>query len=172
MNLRRSFSIWRPLTAGAVFLAAGSIAFAQSGAVTSPGQPIPGTLGASPSSSSVPVKLVAGTIPISLQDAIDRALKQNLALLLSAQDINGARGQRWEQLSALLPQVTADPRIEESKINLNQLGISISVPGLTLPTVVGPFSYFDARLSVQQSLFNWKSIENSRAAAQNVKSAE
>ena len=115
----------------AFFFAVVSIAFAQTSAVTSPGQPIPGTQAANTYSSSVPVKIVPGTIPISLQDAIDRALKQNLALLLSAQDINGARGQRWEQLSALLPQVTADPHVEESKINLNEL--EISVPGLSLP---------------------------------------
>lgn len=154
-----------------MFFAAPSIASAQTGAVTSPGQPIPGAQGESPYSSSVPVKLVPGTIPISLQDAIDHALKQNLAVLLSTQDVSSARGRRWAELSALLPQITADPRIEESKINLNQLGISLPIPGLILPAAVGPFSYFDVRVSVQQSLFNWKSIENSRAAAQNVKSA-
>lgn len=36
----------------------------------------------SPFSGSVPAKLVPGVLPISLQDAIDRGLKQNLGLLL------------------------------------------------------------------------------------------
>src|SRR6202522_4377828 len=72
---------------------------------THPGQAIPGTGGVSPFAGSVPGKLVAGVVPLSLQDAIDRGLKQNLGLLLSLADIGAARGQRWEQLSALLPHV-------------------------------------------------------------------
>jgi len=37
---------------------------------------------------------------------------------------------------------------------------------------VGPFSYFDARAAVSQTLFDWKSINAARAAQQNVKSAD
>jgi outer membrane protein TolC len=37
---------------------------------------------------------------------------------------------------------------------------------------VGPFSYFDARAAVTQTLFNWKSINASRAASASVKSAD
>ncbi len=48
----------------------------------------------------------------------------------------------------------------------------MKVPGFTFPTSVGPFSYFDARVNVTQSLFDWKSINNARAAGQSVKSAE
>ncbi len=40
------------------------------------------------------------------------------------------------------------------------------------PPSVGPFSYFDARANVTQSLFDWKSINAARAASQSVKSAE
>jgi outer membrane protein TolC len=111
-------------------------------------------------------------VTISLQGAIDLGLKQNLGVLLSNADIRSARGQRWEQLSALLPHVTAAPYVDASKANLSEVGISLKVPGLTFPTSVGPFSYFDARLSVTQSLFDWKSINNARAAGQNVKAAE
>ncbi|HET9401875.1 MAG TPA: TolC family protein [Candidatus Acidoferrales bacterium] len=171
MRLRSNFGVRRVSLLAVLFLFAPEPARPQSSTISSPGQAIPGTLGTNPFASSAPAKPTPGTISISLQEAIDRGLQQNLGLLLSNAEIGNARGQRWEQLSALLPQVTADPHIEESKINLKELGISISVPGLTLPAAVGPFSYFDARLSVQQSLFNWKSIENSRAAAQNVKSA-
>ena len=63
-------------------------------------------------------------MPLSLQDAIDRGLKQNLGLLLSHADIRSARGQRWEQLSALLPHVTAAPYVAESKINIDELGFA------------------------------------------------
>ena len=111
---------------------------------STPGEAIPGTLGVSPLAGSVPAELSPGVIPLSLQEAIDRGLKQNLGLLLSNADTRLARGQRWEQLSALLPHVDAAPYVADSEINLSELGI-ISVPGISLPTSVGPFSYFDAR---------------------------
>ena len=138
---------------------------------STPGQAIPGTLGVSPFAGSVPAKLVPGVMPLSLRDAIDRGLKQNLGLLLSNADIRSARGQRWEQLSALLPHVTAAPYVDESQINLRELGLSFTFPGVNIPSSVR-FSYFDARVSVDQSLFNWKSINNTRAASQSLKSAE
>ena len=137
---------------------------------SNPGQAIPGTSGVSPFASSVPAKLVPGVMPLSLQDAISRGLKQNLGLLLSRADIRSARGQRWEQLSALLPRVTAAPDVEASKINLSELGLT-SFGGITLPRSVGPFSYFDARAAVAQTLFDWKSINATRAAGQSLKSA-
>jgi len=137
---------------------------------SNPGQAIPGTSGVNPFAGSVPTQLVPGVMPLSLQDAINRGLKQNLGLLLSHADIRSARGQRWEQLSALLPHVTAAPYMEASKINLAELGLT-SVGGISIPTSVGPFSYFDARANVTQTLFDWKSINATRAASQSLKSA-
>src|SRR5277367_5780104 len=136
-----------------------------------PGQAIPGTTGVSPFAGSVSGKLIPGVLPLSLQDAIDRGLKQNLGLLLSNADVRSARGQRWEQLSALLPHVTAAPYVADSKSNLAELGFG-NAPGLKLPPSIGPFSYFDARVAVTQSLFNWQSINATRAAGQSLKSAE
>jgi outer membrane protein TolC len=99
-------------------------------------------------------------------------LKQNLGALLSNSDIKSARGQRWEQLSALLPHVTAGPYVADSQINLAELGFTFNSPGFSLPPSIGPFSYFDARIAVSQSLFDWKAINSERAARQNLKSAE
>jgi outer membrane protein TolC len=138
---------------------------------SSSGAALPGTLEGSPFSGSVPGERVPGVIPLSLQQAIDRGLKQNLGLLLSNTDIRSARGQRWEQLSALLPHATLSPYVAVSKINLGELGLT-SLPGTAIPAAVGPFSYFDSRASVTQSVFDWKSINATRAATQNVKSAE
>jgi outer membrane protein TolC len=158
----------------ASFLLCGpAITFAQtpSTPASTPGEAIPGTLGVSPFAGSTPAKLVPGVLPLSLQEAIDRGLKTNLGLLLSDANIRSARGQRWEQLSALLPQVTATPYVADSQINLAELGFA-SIPGFAIPTSIGPFSYFDARLNVAQSLFDSKLINNTRASTQNLKSAE
>ena len=138
---------------------------------SAPGQAIPGTGGVSTFAGSVPSKLVPGILPLSLRDAIERGLKQNLGLLLSNADIHSARGQRWEQLSSLLPHVTAAPYIAEAKVNIDELGFAGLGSLLHIPSSVGPFSYFDARAAVTQTLFDWKSINATRAASQNVKSA-
>jgi len=139
---------------------------------SAPGQAIPGTSGASTFASSVPTKVVPGVLQISLQDAIDRGLRQNLGLLLSRADTRSARGQRWEQLSALLPHVTAAPYVAESKLNIDQLGFAGLASIFHLSPSVGPYSYFDARAAVTQTLFDWQSISATRAANQNVKSAD
>jgi outer membrane protein TolC len=155
------------LFAGVLLLSARA-SFAQFETTPTPGQPMPGTQGVSPVAGSVPAKSVPGVIAISLQDPIDRGWKQNLRLLLSDTNTRAARGQRWEQLSALRTHVTATPYVADSQINLAELGFT-SIGGATLPASVGPFSYFDARVNVAQSLFDSKLT---RAASQNLKSAE
>ncbi len=144
-----------------------------SGAVSgTPGQSSPTGNGANPYSGSVPTKLIAGRMPLSLENAIDLGLKHNLGLLLSRTDTVAARGQRWQELSALLPQVTAAPYVAESKLNVDELGFAGLATLLHISPSIGPFSYFDARAGVNQSLFDWKSINAARAASQSVKSAD
>lgn len=121
---------------------------------------------------SVPSKLVPGVLPISLNDAINRGLKQNLGLLLSSQDVGSARGQRWQQLSSLLPNLTTSSYVNKSQIDLAEFGFSFKIPGATIPAIVGPFTYFDSRAYVTQSVFDWKAISNTHAASQNVKAAQ
>jgi outer membrane protein TolC len=172
--LRLSYAGRRVFLLAGIFFFGAALSLAQTETTpgpSTPGQAIPGTQGVSPFAGSVPAKLVPGVLPLSLQDAIDRGLKQNLGLLLSNADIRSARGQRWEQLSALLPHATMAPYVEASEINLTELGIS-SLGGINIPTSVGPFSYLDARATVTQTLFDWKAINATRAAGQSLKSAE
>ena len=137
------------------------------------GQSVFAGTGTNPFSGSVPAKLVSGRMPLSLQDAINLGLKHNLGLLLSSADTRAARGQRWQVLSALLPQVTAAPYVAESKVNLAQVGLGNAAANVFhISPAVGPFSYFDARASVTQTLFDWKSISSARAAGASVKSAD
>jgi outer membrane protein TolC len=122
-------------------------------------------------SGSVPSKLVPGVLPISLEDAINRGLKQNLGLLLSSEDVSSARGQRWQQLSALLPNLTTNSYVNRSQIDLAEFGFT-GFPGVTIPAIVGPFTYYDSRAYVTQSVFDWKAINNTHSASKNVKAAQ
>jgi outer membrane protein TolC len=62
--------------------------------------------------------------------------------------------------------------VAESKLNLAQVGLGNVVNVFHISPSVGPFSYFDARAAVTQSLFDWKSINAARAASETVKSAD
>lgn len=138
-----------------------------------PDQAILPARGGNPFAGSVPAKLVTGRIPLSLQDAISLGLKNNLGLLLSSADTRAARGQRWQELSGLLPHVNAAPYVADSKVNLAQVGLGNAAANVFhISPAVGPFSYFDARLSVTQTLFDWRSINSARAAGANVKAAD
>jgi len=172
--LRFSYERRRVFLLPVVLVCAAAISLGQTETTpgpSTPGQAIPGTTGVSSFAGSVPAKLVPGTMPLSLQDAINLGLKQNLGLLLSHADIGSARGQRWEQLSALLPHVTGAPYVAETKLNIDELGFSGLASIFHLSPSVGPFSYFDARANLTQTLFDWKSINATRAAGQSLKSA-
>lgn len=146
----------------------------ESGSNYSPGTFAPAG-GPSPQGSflgSVPGKLEPGVVQLSLQDAISRGLRQNLGLLLAGQDIRSSRGERWRQLSALLPNVSTSSYVADSKVDLSEFGFSFTFPGVTIPRVVGPFSYIDSRASVTQSIFDWKAINDTHAASEEAKSAQ
>lgn len=124
---------------------------------------------------SVPGKLEPGVAQISLQNAVARGLKTNLGLLLSGQDVVTARGQRWQQLSALLPNVTTTSYVDGSQVDLAEFGFNFKTPagsGFNIPSIVGPFGYFDARGYVTQSILDLKAINNNRAASRNVKATQ
>jgi outer membrane protein TolC len=107
-------------------------------------------------------------LSISFLGAIDRGLKQNLGLLLSADNDLAARGAKWKELSNLLPNLVARGNETAQQSSLAQFGFRF--PGL--PRVVGPFNYVDMRVFLNQAVFNWNYIQKERAAAQNLKAAE
>jgi outer membrane protein TolC len=136
-----------------------------------PSPMIPGATGRTsqnPFLGSVPSgKASTEALPISFADAIRRGLEQNLGLLLASDNAIAARGLRWKELSALLPNLNAIVNETSQQASLAALGLRI--PGF--PRVVGPFNYFDARASMEQSVFDLNYIERERAARENLKAA-
>jgi outer membrane protein TolC len=146
-----------------------------SGPDDSSGPAAPAPVGQNAFSGSVPSHLVPGVLPLSLRDAIARGLKQNLGLLLSGEDVRASRGERWKKLSSLLPNVTTSSYADDSQVDLAEFGFSFKFPassGISIPSVVGPFAYFDSRAYVTQSIFDWKAINDTHAATESVKSAQ
>ena len=163
------FSASAQLASGPVTQAPSSSSSQSTGGSSTPAAPAPNS---SPYQGSVPGKLEPGVLPISLQDAINRGLKTNLGLLLSSQDVQAARGEHWKKLSALLPNVTTTSYVDGSQVDLAEFGFSFKFPGVTIPTLVGPFGYYDARAYVTQSVLDLNAINKKRAANQDLKAAQ
>jgi outer membrane protein TolC len=114
-------------------------------------------------------KLSATLVALSLEDAVAFGLKQNLGGVLATDVVTDARGQRWQALSELLPNVVTDTGFGTHQVNVK------AAFGLTIhgePPIIGPFGYFDARAYLTQSVFDWSSIERARSSKAQLKSAE
>jgi outer membrane protein TolC len=151
---------------------------AQSSAPT-PSISLPGSQ--SPYTGSEPEgKATSEVLQLGLQDAIDRGLRNNLGLLLSGDQTIMARGERWKELSELLPHVSGRVQEDVENESLAALGFQKlfpllipkgSIPG-AVPAVTPAFNYFDARATVTQSLFNFSNLEKERSASESLKSAQ
>ena len=142
--------------------------------VTLPGQQSP-FLGSAPEG-----KPTAEVLQIDFKDAIDRGLRNNLGLLLASDQTETARGERWKELSELLPNLSAHVLENVQTQSLAALGFNklfpaLAAPGVStsnLPRLVPAFNYFDARANLSQSIFNFKSIEKERSASESLKAAQ
>ncbi|HXM68797.1 MAG TPA: TolC family protein [Candidatus Acidoferrum sp.] len=134
--------------------------------ISLPGSQSPFT-GSEPEGNASPEVLQLG-----YQDAIDRGLRNNLGLLLSGDQAITARGEKWKELSNLLPNVAARIQEDVQTLSLTALGLKGNVFPFPVPRVIGPFNYFDARASVTQSIFNFHDLEKERAASESLKSAQ
>jgi outer membrane protein TolC len=111
-------------------------------------------------------------LQLSFQEAIDRGLRTNLGLLLASDQTIMARGERWKELSNLLPNLQAKVQEDVQTQSLTALGLKSNVFPFPVPRVIGPFNYFDARATVTQSIFNYHDFEQARAATERLKSAQ
>jgi outer membrane protein TolC len=117
---------------------------------------------------SVPSGTVSDTpLALTLRDAIDRGLKANLGLLVSDSTSDVARSQRVRALSALLPQVTGHVSETIEQLSLKTIGFNFKIPGVSIPTVVGPFHYTDARANATWTAFDYSARKNYRSAQDN-----
>ena len=123
----------------------------------------------SPFSGSVPQGTVKPeVVSLTFQDAIDLGLKNNLGVLLQSYNGTAARGQKWKELSELLPNVRAAVSVNVAQDNLAARGLRF--PGF--PTVVGPYGFTDARVYLTQSVLNLKALNRERGAAEDERAAQ
>ncbi|HLI83489.1 MAG TPA: TolC family protein, partial [Bryobacteraceae bacterium] len=147
----------------------------QAGAVVTAQNPVPSGSSVNTLSSSVqvegdyqgsvPSSEVAGPpLQLSLANAIRRGLESNLGDIGYRNSIRQARAQRQQAFSALLPTLNGYAQATEEQINLASFGFHFSFPGFSIPAVVGPFHYVDARATLTQNVLNITALRNYRAS--------
>jgi outer membrane protein TolC len=111
--------------------------------------------------------VTAQPLELSLQQAIDLGVRNNLGLLVRSTLNSAARADRLRVLSALLPDLSAGVTETETQIDLAVYGFHLN----GIPNVVGPFSYTDARASAVSPVFDWTAMKNLRSAAESARAA-
>jgi outer membrane protein len=103
------------------------------------------------------------TLALTLEQAIELALKNNLQTQLAREAILQADGEKGVSRSALLPNLSGATYQSNITSNLAAMGLGPDTfPGLD--PFVGPFSSFDARVRLVQSVFNLASIRRYQAS--------
>jgi outer membrane protein TolC len=126
----------------------------------------PSSSSQNPFLSSVPEgKSTGNVLPLSFKDALDRALRNNLGLLLATDSSISAQGSRWEELSRLLPNFSISATQSAEQIDLAALGFRFRFPGI--PMVIGPIGVFDGRGYLTVPIFDWHQIQRERGARAN-----
>jgi outer membrane protein TolC len=132
----------------------------------------PKVIQASPQSfsGSVPSGTAAAEpLVLSLKDAIERGLKQNLGAVLASHGVVGARGEKWQDLANLLPNSRFELSENASQVNAAAT-FGFRFPGF--PAVIGPFGYFTTRATLDQTFFNWSQINQARSGGANLQAAK
>lgn len=104
-------------------------------------------------------------LALSLSGVIQRALENNLGLLTSEDAVDRARGTQRVAMSELLPNLSARLGDTRQFTNLEAFGFPVSRTGF--PKVAGPFSVFDVRVFLSQSVFDLKALNEARAEGHN-----
>src|SRR5271165_6799160 len=107
------------------------------------------------------------TIQLTLEAAIARGLKANLGLLTSEQSDRETKATRMRVLSGLLPNVTGGLGETVEQVNLATFGFKFAPnPYFTIPKIVGPFQFADARAFATVPLVDMAQYRNYQATKQ------
>jgi outer membrane protein TolC len=111
---------------------------------------------------------------LSLRDAVARGLEYNLGTEGLTQAMRQARGQARVARSALMPNLNGYLRESVEQENLAALGLRFNFhfPGISIPTIVGPFNYYDLRATLTQTVADLTALNNYRSAQELVKANE
>jgi outer membrane protein TolC len=113
---------------------------------------------------------------LSLRDAVDRGIEYNLGAVGLSDSSDQARGQKKVVRSQLLPNLNGYLSETVRQVNLQALGLRLNQPipiqGFSIPTIVGPFNFFDLRTTLTQTVFDLTAVNNYRSAKEIVRATD
>jgi outer membrane protein TolC len=111
---------------------------------------------------------------LGLREAVERGTAYNLGAVGLSQAVRQSQGQARVARSALLPNLNGDLSEVVEQVNLRALGVRFQspVPGFAIPSVVGPFNYFDLRARLSQTVVDLTAKNNYRASLETVRANE
>jgi outer membrane protein len=112
-------------------------------------------------------------LALTLKRAVEIALapEGNTRLRLAEESVVQAKSQSGQARSALLPKLEGYVTEQNLTRNLAALGIGFRIPGVQIPTFVGPFDLFDARVTANASIIDFSSFRNYQASKAGLASA-
>jgi outer membrane protein len=120
-----------------------------------------------------------GRLVLSLKRAVELSISPegNAQIQLSGESLQQARARSDQARAALLPDVSSSLTYRNQTVNLAASGLGFNIataPGFSFefPSLVGPFSVMDARISGTQSIFDFSSIRRLQAARSGISAAE
>ncbi len=114
---------------------------------------------------------------MSLKRAVEIALAPDGSprVALAQESIQQAETRRLNRAAAFLPDLESSVSDQRETVNLRAFGFNFTiplVPGFTIPSIVGPFSVFDARATASQTVFDFSSIRKYQEAKVNIEAAK
>jgi len=106
--------------------------------------------------------LAQDTLPLSLKRAVEIALapEGSPRVALAEESIRQSQTGVAQARAAFLPDIEASVTDQSETVNLRSFGLNFPLPaGVSFPSLVGPFSVFDARATANQSVFDFSSIK-------------
>jgi outer membrane protein TolC len=113
--------------------------------------------------------LTTESIKLTALDAINRALEHNLGVLTATESISQADGARLLAKAGLMPDING--HVSETRQVLNLAAFGFPLPE-GIPSIVGPFNVFDARVGVSMPILDLHASNDLKAARHNLEAAK
>ena len=120
--------------------------------------------------------LAQRTLPLSMKRAVEIAVapEGSPRVALAEESIKQAEARQAESRAAFLPDLESSVAQRRQTVSLRAYGFNFTlpIPGLVIPSLVGPFSVFDARATASQTVFDFSTIRRYQASKVTVSAAK
>jgi outer membrane protein len=121
------------------------------------------------SSAAVPAAAPGAALPLTLGEAVSIATGATPVVQLATLRTHEAEARRAQARAALLPSLSSSAFVMDRTYSFKATGISFgTIPGFSVPNLIGPVNQVDARVKATQALFDAASWVRLRSAGQGV----